>query len=579
MPRWKLRREGEFSPENYPSRGLLTAQAFWARNLNSIHDAESFLRPRLSELLSPFRLKNLEASSERLLKAVQNQENIVIYADYDVDGMSACSLLTLFLKQCGAQNVSHYIPHRFEEGYGVHVAAIEKLAQERSPNLLITVDNGITAIEAIAKANELKIDVILTDHHLPKEKLPETPYLINPNAGGDESGLGYLCGTGVAFYLSLGLLIKARESKHFEKLGIEVPKPKEFLDFFALATLADQMQLIGENRNLVKAGLEQLRTTRRPGLQVLLRECVDDLSVNLSARSVTFGVVPKLNAASRMGFAEKTLELLMAKDWNEAEVACRNLLDLNNKRVQMQAEVWEEAHFQAKEQDLAQAPVLIVKGKWHEGVLGIVAAKVVEAFAKPAIVLSENGTLLKGSMRTIPGFHCLRLLNAAQQHLLGFGGHEGAAGLQLDLNNFSLFQESVWQEALNFSNTENVVSEILFDGFWVPTHDENDFFMLEDFAPYGPANPEPLFCVKNLTIPSTYKVLKEKHLKWQDKASGIEFLAFNKSQEILKHIQEGNAQFDVLVTPEVNRFRGQARLQCRVEHVRLTIAENSNSRS
>jgi single-stranded-DNA-specific exonuclease len=566
---WRLRREDDAPSELRSHWGELSSRALWSRNLGNHSQIDAFLQPRLSSLGSPFRLRNLEAAAERLLAAIEAQQKIVIYADYDVDGMSACALLFHFLKDSGAKDVSYYVPHRFEEGYGVHVSAIEKIAAERSPHVLITVDNGITAVEAVAKARQLGMDVILTDHHLPKEKLPETPWLINPNTHEDESGLGYLCGAGVAFYLCMGLFIKAKAAGLYERLGIPVPRPKEYLDYFALATLADQMQLVAENRILVKAGLEQLRSTRRPGLQVLLRSCIDDLSTPLTARAINFGVVPKLNAASRMGVADKSLRLLLASSWSEAEENCEALLVLNEQRVQTQGEVWAEAAFQAEEQVRANAPVLILKGKWHEGVLGIVAAKIVEKFALPSIVMSEEGAKLKGSMRTIPGFHCVRLLEKASHLLLGFGGHEQAAGLQLEAKDFAEFQECLWQAAWDFrNNLAETSAPILFDGFWDARGDEKDFLILENLSPYGPGNPEPLFCVKNLTFPHEHKLMKEKHMKWQQ--PGMEFLAFNKAEEILKLAGQASS-LDILVTPEVNRFRGRTRLQCRVEHVRPAL--------
>jgi single-stranded-DNA-specific exonuclease len=269
----------------------------------------------------------------------------------------------------------------------------------------------------------------------------------------------------------------------------------------------------------------------------------------------------------------------MSDNWKDAEENCAHLLSLNEKRVGLQDEVWTQAQSQCEEQMEKGFPVLIVRGEWHEGVLGIVASKVVEKYYRPSIVLNSEKEVLKGSMRSTKGFHCVKLLEASAKYLKTFGGHEQAAGLQLLDLHFELFQESICSFAKDYLSKESLAERVIvYDAQWNLAEgvSEKDFLNLESFAPYGPGNSEVLLLVKNVTLPKNYKILKEKHIKWSG-PNGLEFVAFGKVKEILNCSDQANKAIDILVTPEINRFRGSSRLQCRIEHVRPCITENTFS--
>ncbi|NCN26702.1 single-stranded-DNA-specific exonuclease RecJ [bacterium] len=564
---WKARLSGEASKDSIDKFGALVANVLWARGITDEGELDSFLHPKLSSLESPFRLSNLQSACIRIFKALEYSETIAIYGDYDIDGMSALSILKCYFEAIGYKNLIDYIPHRFEEGYGMNSEAVEKL-KDQGATVIITVDTGITAIEPISKAKELGIDVIVTDHHLGADELPETEWIINPNSGLDESGLSYLSGAGVAFYLCMGLNITLKEKSYFQRHSIEAPNLKDFLDLYSLGTISDQMKLVGENRVLVSAGLKVLFNSRRAGVRELVRRCIDLEKGQVTARDVGFSIGPKLNAASRLGKAHLSVDLLSCSDPAEARVLSEQLLDLNTERVMVQKHVFDEAVSQAREQSLEQrAPVLILKGDWHEGVLGIVASKIVEEFSKPTIVLTDVDGVLKGSMRSLSGISCVEILKSAESFLMRFGGHREAAGLQLSAENFDEFIETVWTNSNRFITAKQSVPELVYDMPLPSTIDLNDVLSLEQLAPFGNGNPEASFLISGLGLDRDLKIMKEQHVKFKTN-SGLEVIGFFKAKALKQLQSSGVTHVDLIVVPEVSRFRGLSRLQLRLEQIR-----------
>lgn len=568
MPSWRAR-----SPESHPNElsqryGRLVAQILWQRGLADEREIENFLNPKLESLQNPFRLKDLEGAGERLAAAVTQQESVVIYGDYDIDGMSGLSLLVSFLRACGGLHISHYQPERLNEGYGVHAAAMHEL-HARGAKVIVTVDTGIAALEAAAEAKKLGMDLIITDHHQQILAKPEALFVVNPNQFEDQSGLGYLSGTGVAFYVAIATRVALRKSGYFHTLP--EPDVKNWLDLFVLGTIADSVDLIGENRTLVRAGLKSLSTTERPGLRALLNRVLST-PYSASVRDVSFSIAPKLNAASRLGRADLSTKLLLCEDPVQAVALVEEIMTLNAERTEIQAKVYAEALAQATVQiDKHNPPVLVVHGDWHEGVLGIVAAKLVEKLGRPSIVLSRHTeNKLRGSMRTLQHFSCIRALENCKDFLVKYGGHRMAAGMQLTAEKIDGFCENLWASATTYLETLSEEPPLVFDGALPSTLTVDDVESLEKLAPWGNGNPEPLFLLENFDF-SKAQILKEEHIKCRDTA-GREIIGFFKAKELEALRQLGNQNFDVLVTPELNRFRGAKSVQLRLQYVRTHTA-------
>ncbi len=571
--RWEARRS-ELAPEDFCSqRNFLISQILWQRGLTNDKDIEVFLNPRLESLQNPFRLQNLEGAALRLARAITNQESIVVYGDYDIDGMSGLALLASFFRACGAENVSTYQPERLEEGYGVHPEAMRKLAAAGA-QVIVTVDTGIAALEAAKEAKSLGVDLIITDHHQQILDLPEAAFVVNPNQFTDTSGLGYLSGTGVAFYLALALRVTLRSQGTFATR----PEPdiKNWLDLFVLGTIADSVSLVGENRILVKAGLAFLPRSQRPGLKALMAKCLANPQ-SVSVRDVGFSIAPKLNAASRLGRADLSTKLLLTTSIEEAESLVEEILDLNTQRSSIQAQVFAEAQEQALRQiEVFSPPVLVVHGAWHEGVLGIVAAKLVEKFGRPSIVLGKHGlNKVRGSMRTLEHFSCIRALESCKDLLIKYGGHRMAAGMQLAQSDLEDFCTELWKGASSYLNTLSESPPLKHDGILPRKLGVADIEAIEALGPWGNGNPEPLFLLENFDFEGA-QVLKEEHIKCKSTA-GLELIGFFKAKELRILQMSGNQKFDVLVTPEINRFRGAKSVQLRLQYVRSHEADSSRT--
>jgi len=483
--------------------------------------------------------------------------------------MTGLAILVSYLRSLGHENVSFFQPDRLSEGYGVHAAAIRDLAS-RGARLIITVDTGIAAFEAAEAAKEVGVDLLITDHHQQTaETLPDTPYVVNPNQRGDTSGLSYLAGAGMAFYLCVAARSQLRKAAFF---GPSRPEPdlRELLDLLVLGTVADSVELRGDNRILVRAGLKKLAFTRRPGLRALVdKVCSGETS--LTAKDLAFSIAPKLNAASRMGQAHLSTELLLTQDPGRAQELVAQILKLNDQRSKVQAEIFESAQAQARTQiEGSDPPVLVVRGEWHEGVLGVVAAKLVDAFKKPAIVLTElahgeGPSLLRGSMRTLPKVHCLKILEGAHDVLLRYGGHRMAAGLQMRAEHFVEFTERLWESGRAAPADLFAAEPVAYDGDLTPRLQVRDIVALSQMAPWGAGNPEPLLRVRGLD-PSKRQILKEKHVKFRT-AEGHGLIGFSKAAEVGRFLDEGASKLEALVVPEINRFRGIETVQLRIEHV------------
>jgi single-stranded-DNA-specific exonuclease len=556
---WRARRALESGWDR--SLGPLLGQFLAAREMG---DFDAYAKVDFSKLKSPFLILNMASAARRFADAITAKQNIALYADYDMDGMSGLAVLSSFLADLGVAH-QRIQPERLEEGYGLHTRWIESLA-DQGTQLIITIDTGSTAVEAIDAARRRGMDVIVTDHHLVGPELPSTPFLCNPNQAGDSSGLGMLSGAGMAFYLAMATRKVLREQNYFESKP--APDLLRYLDFFALGTIADLVPLTSDNRILLRAALERIRHSRRPGIMALLTQCLKSFEVP-TVRDIAFSVTPKLNAASRMGKPEIAMKLLLAGSVSGAWDALQEILSLNEQRSQIQKDIFSEAQKQASEQ--SDSAFIVVHGPWHEGVLGIIAAKLVEEYQKPSIVLSSTHAKARGSMRSVKGVHCVQALNSVSQLLERYGGHEMAAGLSLDRTQVESLRVALNDQAPNAAVEQEPIE---FDGWILEPPSLSEVEKLYRAGPFGNGHPEPLFCVQGLDR-AQFKTLGDLHIKmpWQERC---QILGFG-WQESLNQIAD--PLVDVLVTPEINRFRNSKSVQLRVCELRASQSQDLSSGS
>jgi len=441
---------------------------------------------------------------------VRQREPLVVYGDYDADGLTATCLLTQFFRELGLPCFP-YIPNRLTEGYGLNQPALAELAGQAK--LLVTVDCGVSDLDEVAWAQENGLDVIITDHHELPPELPAALAVVNPKRGGEAYPFEMLAGVGVALLLALGVRSRLREEGWFK--SHPEPNLRTYLDLVALGTAADVAPVLGENRILVREGIKVLEETRRPGL-LALKEAAGLNGRIVTYRDMIFRLAPRLNAAGRLGQARGALELLLAKDLTQARGQARVLNDLNRQRQALEAEVMRQALALIRQQGQEQRSVLVLGQEgWHPGVLGIVASRLAEQFHRPVALASLKEGLGKGSARSIEGFHLFKGLQACHRHLVKFGGHEAAAG-------FTLLEENLpaLQEALEEALADQVGLEPLRPTLKVDAEvdlgdlDQGFYYHLERLRPFGPGNPEPVFVCQGVDC-LTSRVVGERHLKIQ----------------------------------------------------------------
>ncbi|MEG0768604.1 MAG: single-stranded-DNA-specific exonuclease RecJ [Ruthenibacterium sp.] len=479
-------------------------------------------------LSSPMCMKNMDAAAQRILRAVDGGERIVVFGDYDVDGVTATAMLYTYLDSVGAE-VYYKLPSRADDGYGLFPDIVEQMAA-KNVTLIITVDNGVSANEAIARANELGVDVVVTDHHLPPEVLPDAAAIVDPQLPEDDSPCKTLCGAGVAFKLICAL---------------EDCTPEELLPFYgdlaAIGTIADIMVLAGENRMIVKEGLKMLRHTDRPGLAALIESC-GFAGKELTAENVSFGLSPRLNAAGRMDNAAAALELLLCEDIDEAQQRVQALEEQNAARQKAEQDITQSVLEAIAADDSYQADkILIVAGEgYHQGVIGIVASRIVERFGKPTIIISidENGEG-KGSGRSLEGISLYHAIAACEDLLLRYGGHAMAAGLSVTRDNIPALRKRMNEWAAKEHPTLRHAALVLDAPVTLAATSEADVNGLDVLAPFGHGNPPPLFLLENAVIEAVYPVSDGKHsrLRLRQGSTSLYAVLFGQSPKALCYAQ------------------------------------------
>lgn len=544
----------------------LMATILAQRGLTTHASIRSFFNPPLTELHDPFLMLNLDQAANRLEEAIQNQQHIVVYGDYDVDGTTAVALVFSILKNY--TDVSYYIPDRYEEGYGLSYQGIDK-ALERGASLLIALDCGIKEVEKVAYANEKGLDIIVCDHHTPGTELPAC-IVLDPKQEHCNYPYKELCGCGVGFKLLQGWLQQRGDSD--EQL-------LQLLDLVAIAIGADIVPVTGENRVLAKNGLQVLNTTPRLGLEALLKHAGKELPLDLTA--VVFTIAPRINAAGRLESGQRAVELLLANTPQKADAIAIEIDEYNQNRRLLDAQITEEALLLIEEdQEFEQRKSTVVFHQdWHKGVVGIVASRLIERHYRPTIVLTESKGVATGSARSVAGFNVYEAILQCEHLLTQFGGHHHAAGLTMPVENIAAFREAfdaVVQE--NITRAEEV-EELVID---VEVKLHHLFLagesvlqvprllkMQQEMEPFGPENPKPVYCVRNVYAASS-RVLKGAHLKLDllDPSSDtiIPAIGFNMADKA--DLVASGCAFDAVFTLEANTWNGRTTLQLMLKDVR-----------
>jgi len=531
------------------------------RGYSEPEEAKNFLNPSLSDLSDPFMLKDMERGVDRVISALTDKEKIMIFGDYDVDGITSASLMYLVLTKLGAQ-VSYYLPNRLVEGYGLSEEGISE-AERRGAKLIISVDCGINAVKEVDFAQKKGIDCIITDHHEPAETLPDAWAIINPKQEGETYKGKELSGVGVAFKLAQAI---------YRKLGQDEKELEDHLDLVALGTAADIVPLLGENRILTRYGLLQVAKTSKPGLKSLI--FISGLmGKEIGTGQVVFILAPRINAVGRLGDAERAIRLLTTRDEKLASEISRVLDEENRKRKNIDEGTLEQAlELIQEEVDLKNdKAIILASAGWHQGVIGIVASRVAERFYRPTVMISIDGEEGKGSARSIPGFHLFEALKECEDCLLKYGGHKYAAGLSISSKEIESFKEKFKLVSARIIKDEDLIPRLTVDAE-LELEEIQDGLMsaLELFAPFGPGNLKPVFVTRGLELADDAYVVGKNHLRLKVKKNGIimDAIGFNLG-DFAKPLAMRGTKIDLAYVLELNIWNGNSKIQMRLKDLHM----------
>lgn len=571
IKRWEIKKHDHAAVNELAARlGVqpLIAALLISRGFDTEEKAQHFLNPSVEDLHDPLLLKGMREAADRIHRAIDDREKILVWGDYDVDGTTGTVLLRRALKMLGAETGFH-VPNRFTEGYGVNIPALEQ-AKADGFTLCITVDCGIRSFEPCAWAKQNGMDVIVTDHHLSDESLgnPDAFAVVNPNQTGCQYPDKHLAGVGVAFKLAHVLL---REK------GLERYVPA-FLKIAAIGTIADIMKLHGENRAIVALGLKDLPTTKNPGLRALMdvAECREEMT----SYHIGFRIAPRINAAGRMDVARHVIELLEAEDEKEAKRLAHLLDSRNRERQQVQQKITELALYETHNID--QQRFVVVSGEdWHRGVIGLAASKIAERLYRPTIVLSAENGYAHGSGRSVGDFHLLKALESCADLFEQFGGHAAAAGMKIKVENIQALSERLNDYAINIISEQELTPVLSIDA---PVSSRTMNLALVDalaaFEPFGAGNPKPVFVTGGLTLRDEPFVMKEKHLKLKlhdGERRLFEAVWWDGVERSKGRTPRTGQSIEIAYTPEANVWQGNRSLQLVVEDIRFDNQVNERT--
>lgn len=516
-----------------------------------------FLNPTRKDFYNPFLMPDMEIAVKRIVKAIENKEKIMIYGDYDADGITSITVLKKYLNEIGLKT-GEYIPNRLNEGYGLNKDAISKIYND-GYRLMITVDCGISGLEEVEYANSLGMEIIITDHHEPAEKLPEAIAVIDAKRKDNKYPFNQLAGVGVVFKL-----IQAISTE----LKLEEKEYLKYLDLVCIGTISDIVPLVDENRVIAKLGLKLIEKTKNIGLKTLLN--IADLK-KIDSNAISFGVAPRINACGRMGFQEEALQLFLTEDSGEATKIAKRLVQFNQERQAKEKQIFEEVIEKIEKDNKDKKCIVLAEENWHHGIIGIVASKITEIYYKPSILICLEGDKGKGSGRSIPGFDLYTALTKCSDYIEKFGGHSMAIGITIKKENFEKLKEAIEKYAQE-SNISDIMPIINIDKeINLKNINIEEVKSLELLEPFGEANKMPLFLLRNLKIDSIRALSGGKHLKLTLKQDNniVDAIGFNMG-DLSKEYLLGD-KVDVVGTIEINSFGNKENIQINLKDIRKAM--------
>lgn len=542
------------------------AEILVRRGIDTFDRAKRFFRPSLEDLHDPFLMDGMELAVERIVRAIANKEKLLVYGDYDVDGTNGAALLWTFLNSVHA-NVEYFIPDRIKDGYGLSISGIER-AKDRGVQLLISVDCGITALKPVERAHELGLDVIICDHHEPADVIPSAFAVLDPLKPTCGYPFKTLCGCSVAFKLIQALSQNPVLHPYLEDGGKSLD---QYLDFVTLATTADIVNLTGENRVLVKLGLELLNTNPRPGVHALIESSGLRLGA-ITAGQIVFVLAPRINAVGRLGDATRAVELLTSDSFTVALERARVFEEENRNRRKIDEETFIEAQ-EIVERFLDidnEGAIILHQETWHPGVIGIVASRLVERYYRPTIMMTTVDGVAKGSARSVAGFDIYQALKRCEDKLVQFGGHKYAAGLTVEIDRLDEFKEAFNLVAKELLTEELLTPEIRIDAE-IPLQEITPKFVrvLSQFAPFGPGNMRPVFVARNVELYGTPRIVGRNHLKFKVRTNGQVFdaIGFNLGS-LIEQLLHGRKTLDIAFSLDEGEYAGEAVPQLKIRDLK-----------
>jgi len=530
------------------------------RGLDNFELSKSFFRPQISDLHSPWLMKDMDKAVMRILQAFEQKEKILVFGDYDVDGTTAVACLYQFLKLI-YPSVEFYIPHRYREGYGVSKAGID-YAKENEITLIISLDCGIKSVELITYAKELGIDFIVCDHHLPDQMLPPAIAILNAKQVDCKYPYKELCGCGVGFKLAQALA---------EKLNLPAESYLKYIDLVAIAIAADIVPMTGENRVLAFYGLKKINEQPSPGIQAIIK--LAGVQKQMFITNVVFMIAPRVNAAGRMDDAKKAVQLFIEQDPEKAMQFAEMLHSDNSDRREKDSQITEEA-LELILKDVKNGnkkTTVVYQEHWHKGVVGIVASRLIEKYYRPTIVLTKSGEIVGGSARSVAGFNLYEAIHACKEWLLGYGGHFAAAGMTLLPEHVQSFADAFEKVVSETIPDELLVPEIIIDAPLQFSEITTSFYqILLQMEPIGPENMRPVFITKNVCDTGYSKIVKEAHIRFvlKQNNTSITGIGFNMSDKF--PLLQTNHPIDIVYTIDENEYNGNTTLQLKVIDIRFS---------
>ena len=540
----------------------MVSELLFRQGLKTEQEIRDFFTPSLYQQHDPFLFEDMDKAVTRIVQAIERHEKITIYGDYDVDGTTATALLLLGLRKLGAE-IDFYIPHRMIDGYGLSLGSLDQL-KESGSSLIISVDCGVNALEEIAAINAMGMEIIITDHHNPKEELPKALAIINPKLPGTRYPYPHLAGVGVAFKLLMAI---------YQRMGYQnVETTLKYMDLVAVGTIADIVPLTGENRVFASIGLQHLIDKKNLGLNALVS--ISGMNhKTLDTNDIVFGIAPRINAAGRMGSAALAVELLISCEEAQSDELAEVIERQNSLRQQLDQRTFHEACeiIEKKYKDLANTPCMVISSDdWHPGVIGIVASKLVEKYYRPVIMISFKEGFGSGSGRSMGDFDLFSALKHTEHNLHSFGGHKYAVGLTIYQEYIDRFENELTRYVSDTLRTEQIKPPLQID-HELELYDINDFFLdwIERFAPFGPDNNRPVFATRGVCVASYPYNVGRNHLKLKVMKDGmsLDLIGYNLGDYL--SLLKKNSIVDIAYTLEYNRFGNKTSIQGKLRDIRV----------